>query len=400
MQAQVWLEELHVWLSAVDWEAVAAWPWWGTVGVGLGGVAVGAAVGWRSARKARVDLGAEEVLTALERVVRQDYGGALRVLESATVTVDAPPELYLAMASLLRSMGHAERSAQLHRALTQRPDLDKVLATRAVIGLAGDFLTLGRSQEAEELLGQLPRKIRRQDALLALRRNAAIRAGDWKEALSAGGLLAKRTNDNGDGVSEIYGRMASAALARGDDSQAVRDFKRALSASKANVHASEGLARIYVSQQKFSRARSLLERALEHNGDIAPRLLPLLRASSPNRQRYQRYLEKLAERGAASPWVELEQAELAYEAEDFDEAADILTELSQRFPRSLDVREAYLNLLIAIADERTIFAEVDRFVAVVKDELTRFRCRSCGYTAPHTFVACPRCDAQGSVQYV
>ena len=394
----VWRDWMEL-LQGVDFEPVWGWPWWPQVGLGAVVLLLGVGLGWWLGRRQRVELGPGEVLMALERVVRRDFEGAFRVLEDATYSADAPPELYLALASLLRSMGHVERSAQIHRALTLRPSLDRIMATRAIIGLAGDYLTLGRSKDAEVLLSKLPSKVRRQDALLALRRSAAIQAGDWKEALAAGGLLARRTGQGGEGVSEIYGRMASSALVRGDQSEATRNFKRALSASKANVHASEGLARIYVSQEKFYRARQLIERALEVNGHVAPRLLPMMRVAMRSRQNYRRFLNKLVERGKASPWADLELAELAYSEEDFDEAADILSDLVERYPRAIDVREAYLNLLIAIADERTIFAEMDRFVALSKEALTRFGCGSCGHRAAYTFVTCPRCGVHGTVQY-
>ena len=391
------LREMVEALRRVELEALVSWPYWGQVGLCAAVLACGLYLGWRLGRRNRVELGPGEVLLALERVARRDFDGAFRVLEDATYSADAPPEIYLALASVLRGMGHVERSAQLHRALTLRPSLEKVMETRAVIGLAGDYLTLGRSEEAEALLGKLPSNVRRQNALLALRRNAALRARDWKEALAAGGLLAR--SKGGDGVSEIYGRMAEDALSRGDESEATRNFKRALSESKTNVHASEGLARIYLESEKFRRARQLIEGALEVNGNVAPRLLPLMRVAVRSRDKYRDFLIDLIEAGNASPWAELELAEVAYSEEDFDEAGEILSELVERFPRSLDVREAYLNLLTAIADERTIFTEMDRFVALSKEELLRFRCGGCDHTTAFTFVTCPQCGSHGTVQY-
>ncbi len=386
-------------MRGLDLAMLVEWPGWPWVGLGAAALAVGLLAGIWLGRRGRPDLGPAEVLMALERVVRRDFEGAYRLLEDATWSADAPPEIYLALASLLRATGQTERSAQVHKALTLRPGLDRIMATRAVIGLAGDCLTLGRSAEAEALLASLPDNVRKQEALLALRRNAAIRAGDWKEALATGGLLSKQTGKGGEGASEIYGRMASSALGRGDQAEAVRNFKRALSANRANVYASEGLARIYVEQNKLYRARLLMERALEGNGHIAPRLFPLMRAALRSPSKYHQFIEKLVERGRASPWAELELAELAYGAEDFDEAAAILSDLVERYPHALDVREAYLNLLVAVSDERVIFAEVDRFVALAKASMARFVCGSCAHAAPFTFVTCPRCGAHGTVHY-
>lgn len=393
------------WWAAIDWVAVgwavqeALARWWPLMLVGALMLVLGLALGMRIARQRRIDIGSADVLTAMERVVRGDRRGALQILELATDSPQAPPELYLALASLLRSMGHPQRSAWLHLALTRRPNMSDALRTRATLGLASDYLTLGRSEEAEKLLKRLPRGVRRQEALLALRRNAALKAQDWKEALAVGNLLARRGEQGGGVVSEVYSQMAEAALTRGDEGEAARNWRRALSKDPNDIHAREGLARLYAAQGKHFRARRHLTRAMSDHPELAPRLLPLMRVALRSRERYERYLDQLQEEGVGSPWVELEQAELAYTADHLDDALAILDDLVRRYPTSVDVREAYLNLLIATADERTIFAEVDRFMALAGALIDRFECDHCAYTSPSTFARCPRCGEVGTAFY-
>lgn len=384
--------------------ALATWPWAPelvTATLVLLAVAFLAAtffLGRRSARRQDLDLGAEDVLTALERVVRGDRAGAMEVLQRSAQRPDAPAELYLAMASLLRAQGHVERSAQLHLAVTQRPQLSAVLATRAAIGLAADYLSLGRSRAAEELLARLPRKVRRQEALQALRRNAALRAGDWKEALSASGLLAR--GRGAEAASEVYSHMAHAALARGEIGEATGHYKRALRKDEDNLHAREGLARIYLAEGKLFRARRLIAAGVEQCPDAAPRFLPLMRLALTQRERYRRYLDDLADKGIGSPWVDLELAEIAYAEDNVVEALDILSDLVALYPESIDVREAYLNILIASADDHTVFAEVDRFMALAGARVPRFECEHCRADSAATFVKCASCGRTGTVRYI
>lgn len=394
----VWQKLLVTWAN-VPWDRVIGWPGWSIAALVSVAVAGVLWLAWRRAASRGTHYGAADVLTALERVLRGDKAGAFDVLDSASKDPQAPAEVYLAMASLLRTLGHPDRSVHVHRAVLLRDDLDKALKTRAAIGLASDYLALGRSDMAETMIKELPRSLRKQDALLALQRTAAIRAGDWKEALSAGGTLARRTRDGGAGVSAIYSRMAISAIGDGDDKQAIANFKRALSSDRTNVHATEGLARLYLGADKRVRARRLLERAVEEVPDAAPRLLPLLRVAMRNRSRYRDHLEKLVEKNVASPWVDLELAELAYADDEIDVAHEILADLVALYPRSIDVREAYLNLLIAVADERTIFAEMDRFMALAGEEVRRFRCGACGHASAVSFTSCPSCSAHGSVHY-
>ena len=394
----VWLRAVALW-ERVPWEAVLAWHGW-PVAAAVSVAMVGALwILWRRAASRGTMYGAADVLTALDRVLRGDRAGAFEVLDTASRDAHAPAEVFLAMGALLRSLGHPDRSVHVHRAVLLREDLDKALKTRAAVGLASDYLTLGRPELAEAMIKELPRGLRRQDALLALQRTAAIRAGDWKQALSAGGTLARRTRDGGAGVSAIYSRMAVAALEGSDERQAITNFKRALSTDRSNVHATEGLARLYLGADKRLRARRLLERAIEEVPDAAPRLLPLLRVAMRSRTRYRDYLEKLVERHVGSPWVDLELAELAYADDEMDHAHEILSDLVALYPRSIDVREAYLNLLIAVSDERTIFGEMDKFMALAGEEVRRFRCTSCGHTSATSFTSCPSCSAHGSVHY-
>ncbi|MEL6179014.1 MAG: tetratricopeptide repeat protein [Myxococcota bacterium] len=402
----VW-KAFQEWWAPIDWGALGSGAWtmlaphwpWVVVGVGAAMGLGGLVLGMRLARSRRIDLGSADVLTAMERVVRGDRRGALQILELATASPQAPPELYLALASLLRALGHPQRSAWIHLGLTRRPNMDETLRTRATLGLAADYLTLGRSSEAEQLLKQLPRGVRRQEALLALRRNAALKAHDWKEALAMGRLLARRSDQGGGVVSEVYSQMAEAALARGNEKEAATNWRRALGKDPTDIHAREGLARLYAAQGKHFRARRHLTRAMRDHPELAPRLLPLMRVALKSRDRYQTYLDQLQDQGLGSPWVELEQAELAYTADHLDDALAILDDLVRRYPTSIDVREAYLNLLIATADERTIFAEMDRFMALAGALVDRFGCDHCGYRSPSAFARCPRCGEVGTARY-
>lgn len=392
------LDRLASMWTGLPLERALDWPYWSESGaavmVFMAGVIFGAL--WLRRRGAAPSA---EILTAMERVVRGDNSGAFKLLSAATRSPDTPPEVYLALASLLRTMGYPDRSATIHRAILQRADLPKALKARASLGLASDYLTLGRSDEAEAVLAKLPRSLRRQEALLALRRSAALRSEDWKEALEAGHLLAKYEHDH-EGVSDIYCHMATAALRRGDDDEAATNYRRALRKDGDNVDARQGLARIYVAQGKTFRGRRHIVRALELNEDLAPRLLPLMHVALGSRDKYRDYLEDLFEEDTASPWVGLELAEIAYGDDELEEALGILASLAETYPRSLDVREAYLNLLIAAADDRTIFNEVDRFMALAGEEVHRFRCTRCQYTSAATFVRCPQCGTGGTVEYL
>ena len=343
-----------------------------------------------------------DLLLSLERVLRGDIDSAFELLASRARGRDAPPTLYFALAALLRRKGFTERSAQIHRILATREGLSRELALRARIGLAADYLNLGRVEDAEKLIKELPRKIRKQEGLLILRQRAALEAGDLEEALEATELQARNDDKQGAiAMSQIYSRIGEEAYENGQFSAAIRAFRKALRRDPTSIRARQGLVRVHLSSGKASKARKHLYRILEQNPSTAPIVLPqLFSAMGYDAHRYSKLLNELMEDEEAAIWAALEQADLLYEENDIAGTFKMLRELLENFPNSFEVHDAFLNFLVETNQEDEAIRHLDLLLGFCAQEIKQFRCERCGYFSNHAFLECPNCLVYGRASYL
>lgn len=382
-------------------------PWIAAVLAGSSCLVVGAAAGvagvrYRAVRQARSH--SEELLNALERALRGEPREAFEVLRREADRPDAPPALYFALAAALRRLDMTERSAQVHRALLARGRIRKAERVRAQLGLAVDYLQLGRPSLAEDLLKQLPRSVRKHPNLLAVRRKTALEAHDWKEALESTSLMVRRGAQQKSEIADVYARMGQDALANDDKRQALRAFRRALRRDPDNLRARLGLAEFYQRDGKVARARKHLIRSVEQHPALAPMMLRTIRRTLDmelvrDRQRYVRLLEQLAMDESATMWIGLERAEVFLEAGRAERAETLLKELLERYPDSFEVHRTWIDFLADTHREDESLRHAQKLLELAERQIPRYRCANCGYLAALPFLDCPRCNRFGQAVY-
>jgi lipopolysaccharide assembly protein B len=360
----------------------------------------------RVAREARraVELREDQVLDALDHVLRGEPDQAYEILSELAKEGDAPVSVYFALASLLRAQNRVDRTAQVYRTILARPSLTREAGEKARIGLAQALVALGRGEEAKRLIDALPRRVRSEVGLLALEGEAALQRGDWDGALSAGQALAKAEGGNGEARADVYNQVAEQAAGRGDAEAAFRGFKKALKVDPASVRAQYGLARLYQLEGKTAKARRQLVSTIQSNPSLFPVLLPelrrLLRAEGGDEEtRFRELLIELGDHEGVGLWVGLERADRLFAGDRLDEAQGMLEGLVETYPRSVEVHEAYLNLLLELEDQKGLQREIERFIDLAAEEIRRFRCQRCGFLSAAAFLECPSCRTVGAVQY-
>ena len=387
------------------------WDWlldnenvlWASALVG-GGLFVGATVAaWASrgfARKLERRRN-DKLLGALERALRGEPREAFDLLRREAEKPDASPALYFALAAALRRLDMTERSAMVHRGLLARAQLSRADRIRAELGLAADYLQLGRASLAEQILRKLPRVVRRHPRLLSVRRKTALEAGDWKEAIESTSLMVREGSEDQSEMAEIHARMGQQALESGDLKAAAKSFRRALRRDEHNARARFGMAELHAREEKPAQARKHLLLLLDANKGLAPLLLPRIRKtlaleSGRERERFVKLLEQLSGEPTAELWVGLEEAEILFAAGKPEAAKSKLQELLERHPKVFELREAYLNFLIESHDDAEALREVGRLLEFAAELLPRFRCSHCGHAAARGFLDCPSCGRFGS----
>jgi lipopolysaccharide biosynthesis regulator YciM len=346
----------------------------------------------------------EALLGALERALRGEAKEAFDLLSREAARADASPALYFALAAALRRLEMNERSAMIHRGLLARSGLKRAERIRAQLGLAADYLHLGRASLAESLLRELPRSVRRHPSLLAVRKQAALQAGDWKEAIESTSLLLRAKHGKSSELAEIYARMGQEALESADERGAAKSFRRALRQDAENLRARYGLAELLLRQNKGTQARKQFLAMLSHHPALVPVLLPRIRASldlnqARERERYVKLLENLGSVEQAAVWVGLEQAEILFAAGKLEPTRELLERLEREHPQVFEVRESLINFLIETHADEDLLKYCSTLLAFASRGIQRFRCRSCGYTAATSFLDCPVCHRFAQLEY-
>lgn len=342
-----------------------------------------------------------EVSQAFEKLLEGDPDAAFQQLSAAVKQSDAPPEVYFVLAGFLRQRGKADRSAHVLRTILAREDVHPNLAIKAKIELAGDLTRIGKLDDAQALIESLPKKQRKGLDLLALRSEAARQRGDYRSAMGMTKTLAK-SDELEESPAERIAQLAEEAAGKGNLDAAAKGFHDALKADSGNIRAHLGLGDLAMLEDKPGRARRHLAAAVEANPALAPRLLGRLRKTfgdDSDDTRYAKALAGLETEGELALWVGLERVDILYAEEDLEACRSLLEALLVAHPRSLEVHEAYINLLVALDDNSTLQAHLDTFIDVVAEEMQRFCCEVCGYLGAKSFLECPRCEAVGSARY-
>ncbi len=353
-------------------------------------------------RLSALDTPIERLAEAVVRLTEGDRDGAFDLMTEMAKSRNAPAGLYVALAALLRQKGHLDRSAHVLRNLLARPNLPEEQVVRTKRALATDLMALGQPDEANALVESLPRKVRKDVTSLELKREAAVRKGDYREALGVSGTLAKARD--GDGETDMYARIAEEAAARGDEEAAAKGFQRALGVNPGSVRALYGMAQHYLREGRTGKARRYMIGALEANAALAPLLLPQIRSTmesgrgDPDTQ-YSELIGDLEKRPELALWVGLEEADHLYESGHMESCRALLERLLEQYPRSIEAYESYLSLLIEVDDDKALRRAVERLVDLAAEEIRRFRCGSCGFVSAKPFMRCNSCGDVGALVY-
>ena len=345
----------------------------------------------------------EQLSEAIEQVVDGDEDQAFRVLSEAVKATDAPAAVYFALAALLRSRGQFDRSTHVLRTILVRSNLPAETTNKAKIALASDLTYLGRLDDANEVIESLPKKVRKDSNMLVLKQEAARRRGEWREAMGMSKTLARSRGEEEVGSADDIAGIAEEAAAKGDFDAAAKGFHQVLKEKPQSVRAHLGLAKLLTQQGKESKAKRHLVAAVEINPALAPKVLASVRDDLDDSQnadeRFLEVLDDLETRPDLALWVGLERADEFYRRDLIEKCRETLEQLLELHPRSLEVHEAYLNLLIELDENKALQAHIPRFLDVAAEEIRRFHCGQCGYLSSKPFLDCPACAAVGSAVY-
>ncbi|MBN1946674.1 MAG: tetratricopeptide repeat protein [Bradymonadales bacterium] len=344
-----------------------------------------------------------ELLALAHQLAEGELQSAQQFLVELVADPDTPLELHLTLAVLFRRSGQLEQGLELIHDILAHEDLPEQLAVRSRAEQSRLEVEVAGQREGTPSVDSQVSSV--QDQRPQNSEPAEVGGTGAPASPVPDTLESERKESLEEWLDpESVARMSEEMATQGNTEAAVKGFRRVLRMEPGNLRAHIGLSNLYLEQGKKGKAKQHLVSALETRPSMAPALLPRLRTvisqqSHGEVEEYDRLLEGLAAFPEAELWVRLEQVDRLYQKDQLTACRALLEPLIEAHPRSLEVHEAYLNLLIELDDERAIQQAIERFLDLAAEEIARYHCQVCRFSSPNPFWECPNCRNVGTLEY-
>ncbi len=261
-------------------------------------------------------------------------------------------ELHLALGSLFRRRGEADRAIRVHRNIIARSGLSEALHEQATLELGRDFLKAGLLDRAEVLFQQLLGTHRYNDDARIHLINLYQQEKEWSKAAELARTFAARGDDAWRSrLAQYLCALGEASLKRGNTIRAEGYAEDALGEESDCVRATLLKGRCLSAAGRLADAVACFQRVEDQCAELLPEVLGEIR-------------DGLLELGRDADWTAYVDA------------------LASRHPWLVFYRKN-------VVEQNVAQAVVPR---------SRYRCQQCGFTASKLFWQCPGCQNWSSVK--
>ncbi len=377
--------------------------WWAL----LSGLLLGYLVARRGTERVKglqVDKLRRNYFRGLNFLLNEQPDKAIEVFLQIAEVDNHTVETHLALGSLFRRRGEADRAIRLHQNLIARPNLTADQKSVALLELGEDYMRAGLLDRAEVLFTDLLTI----DAYAApaLRQLISIcqQERDWHRAIEHARRLEKISGESQARViAHFLSEIASAACQKSDISSAEHLIQEAIQIDRKAVRPRLLQGHLAMQREDWRAAAAAFEAALDNDVDFVPNALPQIIACLEKLHepaRIRRYLESLSERyPGVSPMLAL-----AKRIEDEDGVAAAAQFLSKRLQQRPSVRGlaalVELQILVSAGESRDQLMTLRELFRQLIEDQAVYRCNHCGFGARSHFWQCPGCKNWGSVKPV
>ena len=373
---------------------------------------VAAASGWWLARRDRLGkrgttpVHGPAFLRGLNYLLDEQPDKAIDVfLELAQVDGETV-ETHLALGSLFRRRGEADRAIRIHQNLIARDNLNAEQRGYALFELGQDYMSAGLFDRAELLFQEL--------AELGLQRERALRGlldiyqqeRDWVRCLEVAERLkpfSERLLEPE--IAQYHCELAEEARRRADPAAAKRALERARNADPECVRAVIIAGQMALAEGDREAALELFLHVASQGARYVPEVLPGLMQALDELGRTDliQVLESLAARQPSGPVVLALSDALLRERGPAAATATLTAYLAQHVDLAALERLLDLQYRQAAVDGGEAAYRAGVMHEVVRHQLARqpaYQCDHCGFSARAMHWQCPSCKRWGSVHPV
>jgi len=368
-----------------------------------------AASGWWAAMRSLNKRGAAgnapdpAFLRGLNYLLNEQPDKAIDVFVKLAEVDNETVETHLALGSLFRRRGEADRAIRIHQNLVARTNLDKEQRAFALYELGQDYMRAGLFDRAESLFGELVEmNVHRERALVGLR-EIYQQEKDWVRCLEVVQKLSAVTGEPMcTEIAQYHCELAEEALKTGDGEAAEEHLREAQSADRRCVRATVLQAQMAMARGDAQAATAFYHRVAAQDPQFLPDILPDL-MEAYRRCGRQDVLEQLRHlyRNHPSPALMLILADAIEREEGDDAAMAFLITYASEFA-DLAGLERLLELegrrLSDNAQARAAHRAVLTVLRHLRARQPEYQCEHCGFVARRLHWQCPSCKHWGTIK--
>ncbi|WP_127959302.1 lipopolysaccharide assembly protein LapB [Serratia microhaemolytica] len=324
----------------------------------------------------------------------------LDMLKDDSGTVEA----HLTLGNLFRSRGEVDRAIRIHQALMESAALNFEQRLLAIQQLGRDYMAAGLYDRAEDMFNQLIDED--EFRVFALQQQLVIyqATSDWQKAIEVAEKLVKLGKDKQRAeIAHFYCELALQAMGCDDLDKALSLLKRAAAADKQCARVSIMLGRIFIAQQEYTKAATMMMRVLKQDKALVSEIIPMLAECYQHlpeqRQEWITFLQRCVDEQAGVS-AELMLADVIEQRDGRDAVQLYLNRQLRRHPT---MRAFYrlMNYHLADAEDGRAKESLLLLRDMVGEQIRtkpRYRCHKCGFTAHSLYWHCPSCRSWASVK--
>jgi len=311
-------------------------------------------------------------------------------------------ETHLALGNLFRKRGEVERAIRLHQNLIARPALTREQRAQALLELGQDYMRAGLYDRAENLFLELKQSGMYVDHALRNLITIYQQEREWQACLEMSAELERQSGENQSMPrSHYYCELALQARKAGQDREAKRLLKQALSISRSCVRANHLMAKFAAEEGDAAEAVRLLKLAVEQDPEYLPEVLPEFVEGCKNmgdQGKLRGFLEDMAAR-YPNRGTELYLAELIQQQHGEYAASDYLANYISKTPSMPGlIRLVELQCSNPGLRDEHLLHNVRNHLHRLLAERVNYQCGKCGFEATTMHWQCPSCRSWGSIK--
>ena len=301
-------------------------------------------------------------------------------------------EAYFALGTLFRRRNEYERAVRVHQSILLRRRLPRADQIKAHLQLALDFRAAGFERRAVKALEWVVAKDRKNIQGWRGLVDLYQETGQWEKAALAYRRLGRISDeDTGPVQAHIWAQLAANQLRDDAFAEARKSLRRALSAHRDSVHALHVLAMLQQQNGNLSAAAKAWQRAVRARPELVGFLLPRLEGVLFEMERLDRVddlLDDLLQMNPRSVQLRLARARFERRRSPARALADLEALLEEQ-PNLLPARRDAARLILEEGDPERATEALRDLLDLLKQADRGYRCTACGHAGEQLFWRCP-----------